>query len=374
VRAGEGRPGGRKKRFEFVDQFRGLVGIMMALGHSSYYFNSLWLWFDPIDPLIPNFGQFALRYMGYLCAPGFLMMNGAMTWYAYQRRRRGGGSDSGAKWHLIQRGLFLVLVQVTWVNASWGGFASFKPDHLGIIACIGLSMCFLALFVHTRWYIRLGVGLAAFALHPFLLKIDYDPTSTWQLALMQTFVDAGEFNKYPVIPWFGLAVMGSVMATAWIELWKTTQERFWKSLAVGALAIALATAVRMGRGFGNIFPFSTLGHYSFFLDQKYPPSLYHNLWFFGAVVLTMSVIILIVARSPRILSALGAVGRVPLFFYCVHIAILGVFVKRIGIYYREGDVAASLVGWVVLLLVMYPLVRWFGKVKERSKNYIIRLI
>ena len=81
-----------RQRFEFIDQFRGLIGVMMALGHSNYYFNAAWLSLDPLDPFFDNFGQFVLRYMGYLCAPGFLMMNGAMMSYAYWRRIAAGES------------------------------------------------------------------------------------------------------------------------------------------------------------------------------------------------------------------------------------------------------------------------------------------
>lgn len=364
----------KKGRFDFIDQFRGLVGIMMALGHASYYFNSIWKHLDPLDPFFGGFGQFALRYMGYLCAPGFLMMNGAMTWYSYQRRRAGGATDWSARWHLIQRGLFLVVVQMTWVNSSWGGFRVFKPGHLGIIAAIGISMVLLTLLVHTSWRVRLGVGLLVFALHPLLLTIPYDTDNTFHLVVMQTFVDSGTFNKYPVIPWFGMAVMGSVMATGWLREWKTTRQRVTWSIGVGLVVLIAATAVRLGRGYGTTDPFLELGHYSFFLDQKYPPNLYHTLWFFGAVVLSMAVIQMIGSRFPKILSPLGAVGRVPLFFYCVHIAVLGIFSKRIGIYYREGAVLESLIGWVILLLLMYPLVIWFGGVKRRSKNYLIRMI
>ncbi len=363
-----------KVRFPFIDQFRGVVGVMMALGHSSYYFNAVWKSLDPLDPFFSSFGQFALRYMGYLCAPGFLMMNGAMTWYSYQSRRAAGHSEWAAKWHLIQRGLFLVLVQVTWVNSSWGGFQTFRPDHIGIIACIGLSMCFLALFVNARWQIRLAVAMAAFLIHPFLLKIPYDPKSTWASVLMETFVSSGEFNKYPVIPWFGLATMGSIMATGWLAIWKTTRQRVTWSLGIAVTAFVLATIVRMGRGYGNIVPFYELGHYSFFLDQKYPPSLFHNLWFFGAVVFMMSMVQLLGAWKPGVPRPLGTIGRVPLFFYCIHIALLGIISKRLGLYYHQGGVAASLIGWVALLIVMYPLALWFGRVKARSKNYLIQMI
>ena len=367
-------PDRKKQRFLFIDQFRGLVGVLMLLGHCSYYFNSVWKSLDPLDPFFASFGQFSLRYLGYLCAPGFLMMNGAMVWYSYTRRRESGQPDRTARWHLIQRGLFLVLVQITWVNSSWGGFATFKPDHLGIIACIGISMVLLTLIVSWRWQTRLAIALLLFVVHPFLLRIPYDVDQTWPRVIMQTFVDSGEFNKYPVIPWFGLATMGSVMATGWIHAWTTTRERVLWSTSLGAAALALATAVRMGRGYGNIFPFSEVGQYSFFLDQKYPPSLYHALWFFGAVVLAMAAIQALGRLWPKLTAPLGVVGRVPLFFYCVHIGILGIFSKRLDLYYREGGVAATLVGLVLMLLVMFPLALWFGRVKRRNKNYLIQMI
>ena len=362
------------KRFHFIDEFRGLVGIMMVLGHSNYYFNYYWKQFDPLDPLFGSLGQFALRYMGYLCAPGFLMMNGAMVWYSYTKRTQAGKSDASSRWHLIQRGLFLVLVQITWVNSSWGGFSQFKPGHLGIIATIGMSMILLTAVVHTRWYIRLGLALALFAAHPFLLGIPYDRTGGAGQIIMQLFVDSGNFNKYPVIPWFGLALMGSVMATGWLESWKTPKKRIAMSAWIATAAFVLATVVRMGRGYGNIFPFSDFGHYSFFLDQKYPPSMYHVFWFFGAVVAGVMLIQMIETVAPKITAPLGIVGRVPLFFYCVHIGILGIFSKRLDFFYHEGAMAASLFGWVVMLTVMLPLAVWFGRVKRRSRNPIIRLI
>ncbi|MBN1824961.1 MAG: DUF1624 domain-containing protein [Candidatus Eisenbacteria bacterium] len=367
------RPDG-KIRFLFIDEFRGLVGVLMLLGHSSYYFNSVWNQLDPLDPLFGGFGQFLLRYVGYLCAPGFLMMNGAMVWWAYTRRVEKGVSPRTARWHLIQRGLFLVLVQITWVNSSWSGFARFRPDHIGIIACIGLSMVFLTFFVHARWWARLAVALALFAVHPLLLAIPYDAGVAWQRVLMQTFVDAGDFNKYPVIPWLALGTMGSVMAYGWLRVWKTTRERVTASLVIALTAFALATVVRMGRGYGNIFPFSDFGSYSFLLDQKYPPSLYHNLWFFGAVSAGMAAIQALGHAWPRLTAPLGLVGRVPLFYYAVHIAILGIVSKRMGVYYHEGGVWASLIGWVIMMAVMLPLTSWFGGLKRRSKNYVIRMI
>ncbi len=363
-----------KQRFDYIDQFRGLIVILMLVDHCSYYLNSINKYFDPFDPLFPSWGQFALRYAAYLCAPGFLVMSGAMVWWSYHKGISKGTRDWSLRWQLIQRGLFLILVQLTWVNSSWGGFAAFQPDHFGIIACIGVSIILLTLFISTDWYVRLLVAIAILVVHPFLLQIPYNIDIAWQKVLMQTFIDAGEFNKYPVLPWFAHMTLGSVMATGWLQVWNTDKKRIYMGLGTGAAAIMLSLLIRMGRGYGNIFPFSGFGSYSFFFDQKYPPSLYHSLWFFGFVVLGVTLFLAIGKLSPKFLMVFSIPGRVPLFFYAMHIAILGVFVNRLDIFYRENGVLASLLGTAVMLAIMIPLCKWFYGVKLRSRNYFIRMI
>lgn len=363
-----------KQRFDFIDQFRGFIGVLMVVGHSSYYLNSIWKNLDPFDPLFPSWSQFALRYAGYLCAPGFLMMAGAMVWWAYHRRVVKGVPEWTARWHLIQRGIFLIIAQMTWVNSSWGGFRNFNPWHFGIIASIGISMILLTMIIKLKWQFRLIIGLAILIIHPFLLNIQYDAENIWQQVLMQTFVVAGKFNKYPVLPWFALSILGSVMATGWLSVWKTDNKRIVMSLIIAATAFILAIVVRMGRGYGNISPFSDFGSYSFFLDQKYPPSLFMNLWFFATVVLGVSLFIAIGKVAPKLLVVFSIPGKVPLFFYGMHLAIMGIFIKRMDLFYREGEVFASLIGVVVILAVMLPLCKWFYGVKRRSDNYFISMI
>jgi len=365
---------GPKPRFDFIDQFRGLVVILMLLDHSSYYFNAVWDQVDPLDPVFDNWGQFTLRYVSYLCAPGFLIMAGAMVWWSFHQRTAKGTPLGTARWQLIQRGLFLVLLQVTWVNSSWGGFAEFKPGHLGIIACIGLTMILLTLLVRFHWLVQLGTGLAILAIHPLLLKIPYDPSVPWQEALMQTFIDAGEFNKYPVFPWAGLALLGSAMAHGWLRAWKTDGQRIAWSTGIGLAAIFLSLLIRMGRGYGNIFPFSEIGSYSFYFDQKYPQSLFLSLWTFGWSLICMAGLIALNKAVPKLLLVFTIPGRVPLFFYGVHIAILGVLVKRTDLFYRQGGVKETLIGFVAMMIVMIPLCIWFYRVKRKSGNWMVRMI
>ncbi len=361
-----------QQRFTFIDAFRGLVGVMMALGHSNYYFNSAWLSLDPLDPFFDNTPQYLLRYMGYLCAPGFLMMNGAMLYYVFRRRQRAGETVRSIHWGFIQRGLFLIAVQLVWVNASWSGFAHLRLNHFGIIATIGLSMLVLTWLLSWSWQWRAFGAALLFVVHPLLLKIPYDLDGSAHYWL-QLFIDAGGFTKYPLIPWFALALVGSVMAHFWFEVWRDPRCRARNSVITGLVLIGLAWLVRLGHGFGNIFPWDTFFSYSFFLVQKYPPSLVHQLWFSGAVIFMVGVFDFICQRSP-LLHPLAKVGRVPLFFYMVHIPLLAIFTRRLGFFYHQGAVRESLIGWVVLLAVMYPLVLWFGGVKKKSRAWLVRMI
>lgn len=364
----------KPKRFEFIDQFRGFMIILMLLDHASYYLNSVWRYVDPFDPLFSSWGQYILRYSSYLCAPGFLMMNGAMMWWSFQKRKGKGASNGDIRWYFIQRGLFLVLLQLTWVNSSWSGFARIDLVHLGIISSIGMSMILLSFIIHLKLWIRLSIALLLLLIHPFLLQIHYDPNNTWQMILMQTFVDAGEFNKYPVLPWFAIGITGSLMAPGWLKVWDTDKKKILMSLGIALIAFIVAFGIRMGRGFGNIFPFSEVGSYSFFLDQKYPPSLFFNIWFFASVLTGVALFIILDKYIPKVMDVIGIVGKVPLFFYCMHIAILGVFIKRIDLYYRLGDMPETLIGAAVLLTVMLFLSAWFWKIKQKSSNFIIKMI
>ena len=202
-----------------------------------------------------------------------------------------------------------------------------------------------------------------FLVHPFLLRIPYDHDGPAHYR-MQLFVDSGDFNKYPLIPWFALATVGSVMAHFWFEVWTDPRRRARNTVIIGLVLIAVAwVRAFRARASATSFAWDTFFSYSFFLVQKYPPSLAHQFWFSGAVIFMVGVFDFIEQRSP-ILRPLAKVGRVPLFFYMVHIPLLAIFARRLGFYYHEGGVAESLIGWVVLLVgdgAAGPVVRWGEK-------------
>ena len=364
------------QRYVFVDQVRGLIIALMGLDHASNYFNAVWKRATYDNFLFDSPGQFVIRYLSYLCAPGFLMLAGAMIWYSLQRRIEQGGSTARAKLTFMQRGAFLILVQLVWVNASWSGFERLRLDHFGIIACIGSAIILLALIADLRWWLRLAVALAVILIHPLLLGIPYNKeTIDGSTRLMQLLVDAGEWNLYPVVPWFALAVFGSLAGEAWIRRWQDDRRRLRNTLIVAAICFALFLVVRVPGGYGNILPFDQVGSVSFFFVQKYPPSLGHNFLFPGLIMLLAAVFMVIGLPLRRWFHPLEVYGRTPFFFYVIHIPLLAVVTKRTNLLpWKEGEVGTALVAWVILLIVMYPLCRWFGHVKSRTRNPLIRMM
>ncbi len=363
-----------KTRFLFIDYLRGIVIALMALDHASYYFNSIWFWFNPIDPLFDTVPQFLTRYSSYLCAPGFLILAGAMVFHSYDRRVAGGASAWKTRWSTIQRGLFLVLLQLTWVNSCWGGFTRLRLAHIGIIACIGISIALLALIVHWRWPFRLLFALALFAIHPWLVAIPYDPHIWWQQLPMETFVTAGKFNKYPVIPWFALCTLGSVIAVGWLRAWTDRGKSILYTFLLALACFAGGALVRLGHSYGNLFAHSGFPSVSYFLFQKYPPSLVHQFWAAGSILFFGGVFQIIGDRGQRLLHPLRSWGSAALFFYLLHIPILALLVKRGPLPYRTSGLDATYLGWIALLILMYPLCWWYGKVRMRTKNPILRML
>jgi uncharacterized membrane protein len=363
-----------RERYTFIDYMRGLVVIMMAFGHSSYFFHSMWNSLDYTDPFFDNISQFLMRYQGYLCAPGFLILAGAMVWLSFHRRISHGATPSSVRKHLLTRGLFLLVVQAIWVNQSWSAFERFRLFHMGIIGCIGISVILLSLMVQTRWVVRLGIGIGLSVVQAFLIRIPYDKTDLLQRALMQTWIDAGSFNVYPVLPWFALAALGSVMAEGWFSRWETQKQKALYTTIIGVASIGFGTALRLLNGFGNTFSYDAFGTFSFFLIQKYPPNVVHNFWVFGGICLWSGFFIALGSRLKTALSPLRVYGSAPLFFYMIHILVLAIFAKRLNLYYREGGGLAVILGFIALLVVMYPLCKGFGKLKATTKNPVIKMI
>lgn len=115
---------------------------------------------------------------------------------------------------------------------------------------------------------------------------------------------------------------------------------------------------------------------SFINTEKYPPSL-----LFLMMTLGPSLILLAAFEHARgrIADWLATFGRVPFFYYVVHLylihalAIVAAFAMT-GVFAARGpEIGLGLPGvylaWLLVLALLYPLCRWFADVKARRKEW-----
>jgi hypothetical protein len=121
---------------------------------------------------------------------------------------------------------------------------------------------------------------------------------------------------------------------------------------------------------------------SFLNTTKYPPSLLFLLMTLGPALMALA----LSARTPRLLSRFFIVfGRVPLFFYLVHLylihglavaagylsgfdprAFLTLFVSFSQEYGFSLPVVYCI--WIGVVVVLYPLCRWYGAIKASRRS------
>jgi len=161
-------------------------------------------------------------------------------------------------------------------------------------------------------------------------------------------------------------------------------------LVWGTLAFALFVALRALNGYGDPGPWSlqrsgALTVASFFNVRKYPPSLLFLLMTLGPALVAL-------ARSEnargRVAQWLAVYGRVPMFYYVVHIFVAhiagmlialaqGGQLMRITVFTNPDGIPAwyglSLggvyVAWACVVAAMYYPCKAMGQLKERRRDW-----
>jgi uncharacterized membrane protein len=171
-------------------------------------------------------------------------------------------------------------------------------------------------------------------------------------------------------------------------------------LLMGFGALALFFSLRLTNVYGDLHPWSAQATplrsaFAFFNVQKYPPSLDYLLVTLGLGLLGLVWLQRWNPAQTGISSSLRGVvltfGRVPLFFYLVHLPLchafafvacvvtgrntawlFGAFTAPDKFPYSEPGGGFSLLtiyaAWLVLLVVLYPACRWMDQLKQRRRD------
>ena len=367
-------------RVNSIDIIRGAVMVLMALDHVRVFAG------------VPAGGQtpalFFTRWVTHFCAPAFIFLAGTSA-FLYGARGRSRGELSR---FLLTRGAWLVLLELTFLRFAW----TFNGDVMnynlaGVIWVIGWSMIILAALVHLPVKAVGWIGLAIIALHDLLPGI-----GGWIGTVLH---DGGDFRiggsgpritvLYVLIPWVGVMAAGYGFG-AIVQMDPERRRRMCFRIGLGAIAAFLIL-----RGFnlyGNPRPWggapSTTANILGFLNTaKYPASLQFLLMTLGP---TIVLIPLLEHARGGVARVLAVFGRVPLFYYILHIPLIHLLAIGISVV-REGSVNPWLftnhpmepgevpAGYryslpllylttVAAVAILYYPCRWFADLKARRRD------
>lgn len=366
---------GSTSRFTAIDMLRGLVIALMALDHVRDYFGAAP--FNPEDLSATTPAWFWTRWVTHLCATTFVLLAGTSA------SLRGRGRDlRDLSRYLATRGALLILLEVTWISFSWQ--FGYNVIILQVLWALGMGMVFLSVLV---WLPRPVIAaVAALLILPHNL---FDALKSgdlaWRAWHQGGFYPLGEqfgiVFMYPLMPWLGLIAAGYAIGP--IFDWEAVKRRRFL-LAAGALLLVVFVALRWANLYGDPQPWSAQGKgamfdlMSFMRVQKYPPSLLY-------ICSTLGISLFLLAGLERVreVKVLTLFGSHPLFFYCVHVALIhflgnlymtlrfgGLIDFSTGSYQAPAgytpDLLVVYLAWPAVLLLMYALtLQWSRWQRQR---------
>jgi uncharacterized membrane protein len=384
------------ERLDAVDLLRGMVMVLMALDHTRDYFH--WAQLHGHEPLNLNTTTFAIyftRWITHFCAPVFIFLAGTGAFLSGTR----GKSKRALSWFLLTRGAWLIFLELTLIHWSWAFNVNLHFALAIVIWAIGWSMIALAALIHLPLWATTAIGVAMIAGHNALDGVRAQSWGSfawlWQVLHAGGPIKLAEgytlFVGYPLVPWIGVMAAGYGFGRL---LLRPREERRPMVLWLGIALTVAFIVIRLTNLYGNPQPWTPQSRTGFtvlsFLDcAKYPPSLCYVLMTLGPALIALS--FLDRAAVPRLLRPLLAFGRVPMFYYLLHIPLIhGLAVLVEGIRFGStpwlfgepfgvggetkipADAGFSLLGvygfTLLVVALLYPACAWFAALKRRRRD------
>jgi uncharacterized membrane protein len=362
-----------------LDALRGLILVLMAVDHASYFVARMHpneFWGIPL-PNYESLWAFLTRVISHPCAPGFFFLLGIGMVLFAQSRSRMGWSQARISRHFLKRGVLLILLQFFVENPCWlmGPSGSLEPPggrdqvwfHFGVLFALGAAMIMGALLLHLKWGLVLGLSAAALIL---TWLVTPDPSRVEHLfsPLVRILMIPGRTGMaqvtYAVVPWAGIAGLGMVFG----RRLSSDADRAYRSAALTGLLFLLTFPVlRLLGSFGSIHPYEGGGLIAFFNVTKYPPSAAYLLLTLGACLLVLWMFSRIGPGLKQWGKPLMVYGRTPMFFYLAHLylyALVGLLTASRA----EGSLPFMYLIWLAGLVILYPACLWYGRFKAGTRS------
>jgi len=342
-----------KGRIDSIDLMRGIVMVLMTLEHVRLGFSLT----EPEDLTQTTFALFMTRWLSHFAPPTFVFLAGVSA-YLFEQRSP---CESHAKRKkmvsrfLWTRGLWLIFMELTVISFGW---YQFGPGLLfQVIWVIGAGMLILSALVYAPRLLTMMIGIIMIVAHNLLDP--FTPSTCeflWSLFHQPRYFEiSAKFEvavEFPLIPWVGVMFVGYGCGALW-EMNEISRKRILVTLG-GTLTIAFVL-LRWLNSYGDSLPWEPQSNFlmtaaSFLTCQKYPPSLMYLLMALGPLFLALACFN---KSVPAILRPVVVLGRVPFFYYILHI-----YVIYLGV---------SLLAWIQTGDPVFC--RWYNSEKWDDCNY-----
>ncbi len=379
-----------KNRIASIDIVRGLVMVIMVLDHTRDLFHETALTQQPTDLTTTTVPLFFTRWITHLCAPTFVFLSGTSTWLSLQNK-------SSIKEHrrfLFSRGIWLIILELTLVNFGIWFDIHFSVVLMQVIFAIGFGFVILSFLLGLRSTTILLTGIVIMILSGLLPLISLPPqnagTTILNALFQPAFIPLSEKHSviygYPPLPWLAIMLAGFGSARIFLKDALTVRKI---CIRAGLILITIFALLRVINVYGDGTPWTyqktSISTFISFLNvNKYPPSLQYTLLFLGLMFLLLALFTNSHNRFSRFLSVYG---KVPLFFYLVHwylihtalllvILVSGFQLQDLVFGFNFGrpqafkafSLPVVYVVWILAILVLYPLCRWYGAYKASHRN------
>ncbi|MCE7070234.1 heparan-alpha-glucosaminide N-acetyltransferase domain-containing protein [Dyadobacter sp. CY327] len=383
-------------RIKSIDTVRGLIMVIMALDHVRDYFHITAFSADPLDPATTNPALFFTRWITHFCAPSFMLLSGISAYLSGQNKTTADTSS-----FLLKRGLWLILVEITFMTFAFSFDVTFKTIFLAVLWALGTSMLVLGLFV--RFFSPKAILISGLVLifgHNLFDLVKAAPGSGLDIFLGIFMTGAGRFVPrgdggniaflYVILPWAGIMMSGYGLGMIYNRAFPE-QKRRKILLQSGVAAIVLFLVLRFVNYYGDQSLWSPQSEgmrtfLSFMNASKYPPSLIFTLITLGPILILLA----FTEHTDNALTRFFTVyGKVPFFYFMLHfylihlltmIAVLSsgytwaqATAPDLFFKFRPNDFGYSLgivyVIWISIVLALYYPCRWFGNYRERNKKW-----
>ena len=362
-------------RLTAIDAMRGLVMVLMALDHASYAFNAgrfardSAAWWTP-GTEIPTV-QFLMRGLTHFGAPTFVFLAGLVLALSIAKRRAMGESERAIDGFLLKRGLFILLLDPLWMSFGYGTRFLFQ-----VMYAIGTSFCCMIGLRRLDYRFLLIIGLATILLDEVLVGLALwagggRPGFFGALLITGGSIINKAFVLYPLLPWLAFMVLGWACGRYMLLKKSACPIGFFIKVGLGSLIVFVV--VRGINGYGNMALLrDNLSFVQWLHVSKYPPSISFSALGMGIMFLLLALFGAWYQRRPGSpANPLLVFGRTPLFFYVIHVHLLAVAAHLLGMY-KTGGLKETLAATILVLMILYPLCRWFGSIKKSHSGSFLR--